>query len=236
MTYAKFSKRERAAIAIATLTFIGASAIAHFVIGGFIEPHMHWATPAADQTPTPFEVTTVARASPTPTPVPTPTPAPRIARATPRAQSPAPHRAEATPPSRGRSTPEPGRSAPPDVDPHSTATPDARSSEIPVAIASATPNDAGPKPATPATFKNKVVPDYPSLCAGEGAGGSVTVDVTIDTDGSLAAAWVGQTSGFPCLDAAALSAAKESTYNPPEVGGRPIAETYLILYEFSIDS
>ena len=60
MTHANFSKRERAAIAIATLTFIGASAIAHFVIGGFIEPHMHWATPAADQTPTPFEVTIVA--------------------------------------------------------------------------------------------------------------------------------------------------------------------------------
>jgi TonB family protein len=74
------------------------------------------------------------------------------------------------------------------------------------------------------------------MCQDEGATGRVTIEVRIDPDGSLAAAWVGQTSGFACLDAAALEAAKESTYNPPEVDNRPVAETYLILYEFSIDS
>ena len=106
----------------------------------------------------------------------------------------------------------------------------------PAPIASATPDTSAPLAASPATFKYKALPEYPRLCIEEGAGGSVTVYVTIDADGSLAAAWVGQTSGFPCLDAAALGAAKESRYNPPEVGGRPVAETYRILYEFSIDS
>jgi len=237
MTHANFSKRERAAIAIATLTFIGLSTLAHFAIGGFVEPHMpHWAMPAGDQSPKPIDWTTLLPVRATPTPVPTPTPMPRVAQATPHAESPAPrHDTRVIAPPRGRATPEPGRS-PGDVQPYSTASPDAGSSSIPTATAPPTPSSGDPKPATPATFKHKVIPEYPRVCADEGAGGDVTVDVTIDTDGSLAAAWVGQTSGFPCLDAAALSAAKESTYNPPEVGGRPVAETYLILYEFSIDS
>ena len=102
--------------------------------------------------------------------------------------------------------------------------------------ASAPPARTDVQSATQATFKRKVVPDYPQVCANENAAGHVIVDVTIDAGGSLAAAWVGQTSGFACLDEAALDAAKESTYNPKEVDGRPVAETYLILYEFSIDS
>jgi len=239
MTQANFSKRERAAIAIATLMFIAISTLAHFAIGGLIESHMpHWATPAPDQSTKPLYWTTVAHASPTPTPVPTPTPRPtpmqHVTRATPSATMPARIHVPNGLPKHDASTPKPGRPIPVDVQPDSTATPGARSSEIP--ISTATPDAADPKPATPATFKRKIVPEYSSVCVGEGAGGDVTIDVTIAPDGSLAAAWVGQTSGFPCLDAAALSAAKESTYNPPEVGGRPIAETYLILYEFSIDS
>jgi protein TonB len=241
MTHANFSKRERAAIAIATLTFIGISTLAHFAIGGYIGSHLpHWATPAADQSPKPLHWTTFAHPSPTPTPAPTPTPRPtptpiqHVTRATPRASTPARIHVHDDLPKHDASTPKPGQPVPIDVPADMTVTPDARSSEIP--FSTPPPDDTSPKPATPATFKRKIIPEYSSVCIDEGAGGDVTIDVTIDPDGSLAAAWVGQTSGFPCLDAAALSAAKESTYNPPEVGGRPIAETYLILYEFSIDS
>jgi protein TonB len=239
MTNANFSKRERAAIAIATLTFIGLSTVAHLAIGGFVETHMpRWAMPADDRRSKQIVWGAFwhVKPSPTPVPTPTPTPTPHAATATPRSESPAPrHSTNAIAPSHGRRTPEPGRT-PADVQPDSTASPDVGTSPFPTSSATPTSGGGEPKPATPATFKNKVIPEYSTVCIDEGAGGRVAVDVTIDPDGSLAAAWVGQTSGFACLDAAALSAAKESTYNPPEVGGRPVAETYLILYEFSIDS
>jgi protein TonB len=85
-------------------------------------------------------------------------------------------------------------------------------------------------------FKHSVSPDYPSICRDEGVTGRVVVDVTIGPDGSLQYAGVGQTSGFTCLDDAALAAAKESTYDPPEVDGRPATRTYLIVYDFTLDS
>ena len=235
MTHSKFSKRERAAIAIATLAFLGISSLTHLAIGGYLAAHMpHWSAPAPDQSPMVIGVTTLATPTPTPTPIATPTPrAAKPTRATP-ARTPsrtpvvktAPPHVAKHPPGPGVVEPTPAPSGPPQAD------------ETPLPIASPTPSDTQTEytTATPATFKHKIVPEYPQVCADEGAGGTVEVFVTIDGDGSLAGARVGQTSGFPCLDDAALTAAKESTYNPPEVGGRPVAETYLIVYEFSIDS
>jgi protein TonB len=238
MRHTNFSKHERAAIAIATLGFIVISAFLHFALGGVIRSYLpRWAMPRPDPSP---QVVSVER-YPRPKPTPTPTPRPIVS---PKPQPTTPERPVPTKPNQHpirprlpltRSSPDPGRVNP--------LPPQPQSSTIPTpAVPSPTPNADGPGenrnpiPATPATFKYKVVPEYPRICVDEGAGGRVAVDVTINFDGSVAAAWVGQTSGFACLDAAALAAAKESTYNAPEVGGRPVAETYLILYEFSIDS
>lgn len=237
MQQSSFSQRERTAIAIATLAFIGISSLAHLAIGGYLEAHLpHWSATSPDQTPFILGVGSIEKIKPTPAPTPTSTPPPLHAR--PDTKPTRDARRQPRQPSMkapfDRSTPWPGASEIPQPLPQSSAGPPAVGTPEP--IATGVPTEAAPQPASPATFKHKVVPDYPPLCANEGAAGSVTVEVTIDSDGSLAAAWVGQTSGFACLDAAALAAAKESTYNPPEVGTRPVAETYLILYEFSIDS
>ena len=229
-----FSKQERAAIAIATLAFLGVSSITHLALGGYIAAHMpHWTTPAPDQTPMVIGVTTLA--TPMPTPTPTAVPTPRVVK---QFRQP-PARTQSRNPVIKASPPHAVHHAGPGiVEPTPQPSGSPQADQTPAPSASPTPGDAQPAYATesPATFKHKVVPEYPQVCANEGAGGTVEVLVTIDGDGSLAGARVGQTSGFPCLDDAALAAAKESTYNPPEVGGRPVAETYLIVYEFSIDS
>jgi protein TonB len=230
MRQATFSRRERAAIAFATLGFIMISAFVHFALGGYIGSHLpRWAAPLPDQSPQPFIVEYFPKASPTPTPRPIASPKPQPTNLE-RSSPPKPNQHPIRPrPPVTRSSPDPGRVDPVPPTPQSSATP-----EPPVP--SPTPNPIVATAATAATFKHKVVPEYPRICVDEGAGGRVAVEVTINGDGSVAAAWVGQTSGFACLDAAALAAAKESTYNAPEVGGRPVAETYIILYEFSIDS
>jgi periplasmic protein TonB len=235
MRHANFSRRERAAIAFATLGFVLISAFVHFALGGYIGSHLpRWAAPLPDQSPQPFIVEYFPKPRPTPTPPPVASPKPQPTNLE-RPSPPKPNQHPIRPrPPVTHSSPDPGR-VDPSPQPQSSANP-----EPPVP--SPTPNVDGPVEnrdpisATAATFKHKLVPEYPRICVDEGAGGRVTVEVTINGDGSVAAAWVGQTSGFACLDAAALAAAKESTYNAPEVGGRPVAETYIILYEFSIDS
>jgi len=236
MTHATFTKRERAAIVTATLIFIGLSTFVHLALGGFIGSHLpHWAAPGPDQRPHLVIIERFDRPKPTPTPPEIPSPKPRPtnpARSTPSISN--QHRIIPQPPV-AHSSPDTGRVDPLPPRPQSSTIPDP-AVPSPTPDTTAPPDDGNPKPATPATFKHKVVPEYPRICEDEGASGHVAVDVTINADGSVAAAWVGQTSGFTCLDAAALAAAKESTYNAPEVGGRPVVETYLILYEFSIDS
>jgi protein TonB len=77
---------------------------------------------------------------------------------------------------------------------------------------------------------------YSSICIAQGAEGTVVIDITIGPDGSVVGAQVGQTSGYACLDDASLEAAKESSYQAPERDGRPVPETYRIVYDFRIDS
>jgi len=108
---------------------------------------------------------------------------------------------------------------------------------VPASTESPSPTaTATEEPQRDAHFINRVQPQYPSICIDQGASGRVVVDVTIGPDGSLVSAVLGQTSGFPCIDDAALAAAKESTYEPSEVDGRPATQTYLIVYDFTLDS
>ncbi len=231
-------RRQRRAIGVITLGFLIVSAAVHVGLGGFIIDHLpHWATPQPDQTPREIVFGQVERVRPTPTPTPThpPTPPPRDATHRARQLQPA---SQHTHPD--REPPKPHPTAQVDVAPTPDGPPIPFDSPTPsataLATASAAPTQAPIASDAPARFKHKVIPEFSKLCADEGAAGTVTVEVTIDADGSVAAAWVGQTSGFPCLDAAALTAAQESTYYAPEMAGRPVAETYRILYEFQIDS
>lgn len=240
MAQPTFSQREKAVIAAATIACVVLSAAVHFTLGAAVEPFlMHRAAPAADQTLTPIEVVRFVHPTPTPTPVPTPTPPPPRdhPRVTPSARPSAPPNPVHVIPI-ARSSPQPGHgeSPPPLPQNNQSPLPQADASASPAASDSPKPDSGQPKQIAPGGFKHRVVPEYPQICVEQGAAGRTVIDVTIGSDGAVAAVWVGQTSGFACLDAAALAAAKESTYNPPEVDGRPVTETYLIVYEFSIDS
>jgi len=229
----RFSKRELAAIAIATAIFIGASAFTHLIMGGFIAAHLpHGAAPAPEQSPIVGTIEHLPSPTPAPTPKRTTTPAiehtspPSNVRA-PRLPSKHDRQSKHSPASVhpvGKETAEPIDV--PTTSPLSTASPDADASPM----ATTAPN------LSEARFKTRVSPSYPSICLEDGAAGTAIIDVTIGPDGSVVAATVGQTSGYACLDEAALGAAKESTYWPPEQDGRPITQTYAIIYEFSTDS
>jgi protein TonB len=229
----KTARRRRWEIALATLAFVALSGAAHLFIGSVIDAHLpHWTVPDDEQVMT---RTTLARlvATPPPTPIPTPPP-PRPAQER-RADANSPQRFSHAIPPRARSSRMPERSVPV-APPPAPATPLPQPDETAAPLATQEPESDATQPATDATFRYRAQPGYTPLCEQEGATGSVVIDVTIGPGGSLVSVDVGQTSGFPCLDAAALAAAKESTYNPPEVGGRPATKTYIIVYDFTIDS
>jgi len=60
------------------------------------------------------------------------------------------------------------------------------------------------------------------------------VTVQVDSLGQATAASVTTSSGNPVLDAAAVRAARESTYHPKCVLGVPLADTVAIPYNFGI--
>jgi protein TonB len=236
MMQSNFTRRERAAIAIATLAFIVVSAAAHFTFGAIAHALLpHWAHSQAGQIAYSMTVNTMAP-SPTPTPKPMPTPTPRPVHRRPdasRTSSPNAQRTSRPNVPVTRATFAPGRESPQPVD---LTSPIPASTTTAVPTTEPTPQNTSPQIAAPSTFRKKVAPEYSSICIDQGATGRVIVEVTIGPDGSLVSATVGQTSGFACLDDAALAAAKESTYTVPEVDGRPATERYLIVYDFSLDS
>ena len=228
-------RSQRAAIALATVAFVILSALVHLGLGSAIDSLLPHFRTAAPDIITRMSISELA--TPTPTPVPTPTPRPTAAPShVPAARTPVRSnkpRAIAVKPPKGHR-----QNAPSDA-----RTPAPTASSVPYAETSPTqaPAVASPTPEAPQTiiesqFKHRAEPDYPPVCAQEGITGRVVVEITIGPDGSLVSAAVGQTSGFPCLDEAALAAAKESTYEAPEVDGRAATKTYLIVYDFTLDS
>jgi protein TonB len=231
-----FSKRERIAIAGATVAFILISAAVHFALGGAISKWI--VIPRPQPEPSAIEFRHFRFESPTPTPRPahTPTPPPKThAR---REQS------KRTPPYPTQTM----RANPPAASPSAgpvepSASPSGLNAPLPTDTESPVPQASPSHSISPipsdireGAFLKRVVPSYPPVCIAQGAGGTVVIEITIESDGSVAAARVGQTSGYSCLDEAALAAAKESTYRPPELNGKPVSETYRIVYDFAIDS
>jgi TonB family protein len=84
-----------------------------------------------------------------------------------------------------------------------------------------------------ASVVKAVSPNYPrSLPAGL-APFAVLVNVTIGADGSVKGATIYDSSGYPDADAAAIEAAKASTYNPKLVDCKPAESAYQIREVFS---
>jgi protein TonB len=205
------------------------SAALHFVLGGIIrQPWVH--EPEQQRA---HLVTLERMPTPAPTPKPTPRPTLRPAARPLRAPAPRPHKAQpfkavvvapvrVVPPARQG----PVTGTQPVLEPPQT--------DAPQIEASPTPIDARDIIVT-ARFIKQVQPEYPQEAIDAGAQGTVVILVTIGPDGSATDIRVSQSSGSAALDRAALQAAKQSTFAPPEVDGQPATQTYRIIYTFYID-
>jgi TonB family protein len=77
---------------------------------------------------------------------------------------------------------------------------------------------------TPLNSHAMTADDYPLLSKAEGEQGTVILDLTIDTQGKVADASVGRTSGVARLDDAAIATAKARwLYKPAMRAGLPVA-------------
>lgn len=84
-----------------------------------------------------------------------------------------------------------------------------------------------------ATVKTQAVPQYPDVMRGQvSMPATVSVEVAIKSDGSLADAWVWGPSGFAAFDDAALRAAKLSTYQGARSYCRAVPGAYFFRVNF----
>lgn len=73
-------------------------------------------------------------------------------------------------------------------------------------------------------------PPYPPAARAVRAGGTVSVRLTVDEEGSVASAEA--ISGHPLLRAAAVEAAKGAKFNPVIKDGKPVAVSGVVVYNF----
>ncbi len=78
----------------------------------------------------------------------------------------------------------------------------------------------------------KVIPEYPPIARAAHAMGTVVVKVIVDEEGKVIAAQA--VSGHPLLQAAAVKAARQSTFNPYLLSGQAVKVTGTIQYNFSL--
>jgi periplasmic protein TonB len=73
-------------------------------------------------------------------------------------------------------------------------------------------------------------PAYPAIARQAHASGTVTVQVTIDENGSVISAHA--ISGHPLLQAVAVAAAHQARFSPTKLSGQPVKVTGVITYNF----
>jgi protein TonB len=73
-------------------------------------------------------------------------------------------------------------------------------------------------------------PPYPPAAKAVRAGGSVSVQVLIDENGSVVSA--SAVSGHPLLRSAAVAAARGARFSPTKLSGQPVKVSGVITYNF----
>ncbi|MBA3240613.1 MAG: TonB family protein [Acidobacteria bacterium] len=111
-------------------------------------------------------------------------------------------------------------------------------------VGAASPTDPASTDSTPATGKrapisggvlngkaiSKPAPVYPSEAREAGAQGTVTVQVLVEEDGSVASATA--ISGPPLLREAAAAAARQARFSPTLLSGQPVRISGVVTYNF----
>lgn len=225
------SKLERRSVALITAAFILISAVLHFALGGLT--HASWPRQDMPQRAIPIVIEQMSSPRPTPKPISRPTPRPTMQatqrpmpqHAKPRSQSTKPvHLAAVHPPAFVAAGSHGG----------AMRVPQQTNTEAPPPQVSATPIDARDIIVS-ARFIKRVEPEFPEVAIDQEVEGTVIVLVTIGPDGVARNVRVWQSSGNLSLDRAALLAAQQSTYAPPEVNGQPATQTYRVIYTFYLN-
>jgi TonB family protein len=76
-------------------------------------------------------------------------------------------------------------------------------------------------------------PAYPASAKAARAEGTVVVQVTVDETGKVVSA--NAVSGHPLLKAAAVAAARQATFTPTKLSGKPVRVTGTITYNFELE-
>ncbi|MDP9017634.1 MAG: energy transducer TonB [Candidatus Eremiobacteraeota bacterium] len=95
-----------------------------------------------------------------------------------------------------------------------------------------TPKPTCSAPYVEATTRDKFVPETPALALEQGLAGSVKVKVDLSAGGVVTDAKVFESSGSSILDAAAVEAAKRTTYIPKTVDCEHVPGSYLFRVTF----
>jgi protein TonB len=110
----------------------------------------------------------------------------------------------------------------------------------PAAVAAAQQPDAdatpvyAPEVVVDARFVHQVEPDYPEVAKAQNAQGTAVVFATVGPKGNVLATHIDQSTGNKLLDQAALAAARESSFEAPQINGKPATETYRLVYTFAL--
>ena len=99
--------------------------------------------------------------------------------------------------------------------------------------ADATPVYA-PEVVVDARFLHQAQPDYPEVAKAQNAQGTAVVFATVGPKGNVLSTHIDQSTGNKLLDQAALSAARESSFEAPQINGKPATETYRLVYTFAL--
>ena len=80
---------------------------------------------------------------------------------------------------------------------------------------------------------SKPVPDYPPIAKAARAKGEVAVQVLVDESGHVIAA--DAVSGHPLLQQAAVNAARQATFSPTFLSGKPVKVSGVVTYNFALE-
>jgi TonB family protein len=215
----------------------------HLILGPFFKaPH----TQTEEETPQKVTVAKIPTPPPTPPPTPTPKPTPP--------PTPPPHE---TPPPKKPPTPEQPKikiNTIKTTNTHSASTevanthtvgnvngiPQGQGTAAPVAAPVSTPVPPPPtptpqmcaRPNVPPGTDRAIEPDMPAMAQQQGITGDVTIDISLDENNHIVAASV-ESSPSKILNAAALSAARQSTFHTEIKDCKPVAATYRFVVTFA---
>ncbi len=88
-------------------------------------------------------------------------------------------------------------------------------------------------PNSDATTAKAIAPEYPDIDKQQGVSGTAVIRVDLDASGFLVNAAVASSSGDATLDAAALTAARASTYLPEKRNCQDVPGSFLFRAEFN---